>query len=534
MSKKILFGDVARKEIKIGVDTVAEAVKITLGPKGRNVVMDKGYGGPSITNDGVSIANEIVLEDSIQNMGGNIAKEVAQKTNDSAGDGTTTSVVLLQSIISEGLKKIAVGVNAVGIKNGLTKASEVAVTYLKSIAKPIKGDAETIQVATISAESEEIGKLISETISKLGVNSVITVEESPIVGITSEISTGMEFDRGYISPFMATDQERMDAEYRDVSILVTDMKITSIKEILPFLEKLMQAGKKELVIIADDVGGDALSTFVVNKLRGNLGILAVKAPGFGNRKGDYLRDIATITGATLVSADTGLTFDKVEVTDLGKASRVVTTKDKTTIVGGEGDKKEIEARIASAKKELEGLSSKHDIQKVEERIAKLSGGVAVIKVGSATETETRYLKLKIEDAVNATKAALEEGIVAGGGVSLLNASKAVLEAKNGVYTTDELIGFDILAIALTAPLKNIAINAGQGDGSIVVAKVGEMTGNGGYDALKNIYVTDMLVAGIIDPVKVTRNCIENAVSAGGALLTLECAMAEKPKIEPAA
>lgn len=523
--KKILFGDEARKEIKIGIDSVANATKVTLGPSGGNVCFDRGFGGPTITNDGVTIAREIILEDPIQNMGGNIIKEVAQKTNDNAGDGTTTSIILTQAIISEGMKKLSVGVNAISIKNGLEKSSKIAIEYLKSIAKPISGLEETTQVASISAESEELGKMISDTIYKLGVDSVVTVEESPIIGVTSEISIGMEFDKGYISPYMITNPERMEAEYRDVPILVTDMKLGSIKDFLPILEKVMATGKKEIVVIAEDIVGDILSTFVINKMRGNLDVLAIKAPGFGNRKNDYLRDISVITGATLISTETGMSLDKVEITDLGKAARVVSNKDKTIIVGGEGTKQDIANRIAMAKKELENIESKHDRSKIEERIAKLSGGVAIIKVGAATETETKYLKLKIEDAINATKAALEEGIVAGGGVSLLKAAIAVLEAKNGVYTSDELIGFDILSIALMAPLKNIAINAGQGDGSIVVAKVKDMTGNGGYDALKNVYVEDMLISGIIDPVKVTRNCIENAVSAGGTLLTLECAIA---------
>ena len=532
MSKKILFGEEARKELKKGVDIVANVVRTTIGPKGRNICMDKGYGGPTVTNDGVSIAREIVLKDPMQNMSGNLCKEAAEKTNNDAGDGTTTSVILMQAIVAEGMRKIELGVNAVGVRNGLEKAAEIAIAELKRIAKPIKQGEETVKVATISAESEEIGKVISDAISQLGEQAVITVETSPTVGVVSEVSQGMEFDRGFITPYMMTDPERMEAEYRDVSILVTDLRMGMIKEVIPFLDKFMATGKKELVVIADDVTGDSLQTFILNKMRGNFSVLCVKAPGFGTRKGDYLRDIAALTGATLISSETGMTFDKVELTDLGTASRVVSTKDKTTIVGGKGDEKVIKARIASAKKELETQESKHDQLKTEERIAKLSGGVAVIKVGAATETATKYLKLKVEDAVNAVKAALEEGIVAGGGSALLNAAKAILKGKTNDLTSDELIGFDILAIALEAPLKYIAINAGCGDGSRVVETVKEMGGNAGYDALKGVYVEDMVVSGILDPVKVSRSAISNSVSTAGILITTEVSMVEEKEEEP--
>lgn len=533
MSKKILFGEEARRELKVGVDSVANAVKLTIGPKGRNVVYDKGYGGPVVTNDGVSIAREIVLKDPIQNMGANICKEVAQKTNDSAGDGTTTSVVLMQSIISEGMKKLDVGVNAVGIRNGIEKAAKIAVEHLKSIAKPIKSDEETTQVAIISSESEEIGKMLSETISKLGANAVITVEESPTVGITSEVAQGMEFDKGYVSPYMITDPGRMESECKDVKILVTDMKVGVIQEIIPILESVMSSGKREFVIIAEDIIGEALQTFVINKIRGAMTILAIKAPGFGLRKRDYLEDIATLTGATFISADTGMSLKDVKMEDLGSADRVVSTKDKTTIIGGRGDKKSIADRVALAQKELSTLESKHDKLKVEERIAKLSGGIAIIKVGAATETETKYLHLKVEDAVNAIKAALEEGIVPGGGVSLVRASLAVMAMIEKADTEDERIGFNILAAALCAPLKNIAVNAGQGDGSMVLSKIKESSSDVfGYNALVNIYVDDMIKSGIVDPAKVERCAIENAVSAGGTLLTMDCAMAEEAKTLP--
>lgn len=549
MAKKIVFGKVARKSLKVGVDAVGNSVSPTMGPRGRNVVYDKGYGGPVITNDGVSIAQEVIMKDPIENMGANIIKDVATKTNDSAGDGTTTASVLMQAIVSEGMKELEISswesflrllsfkpirVNAIGMKNGIEKASKIAVSYLKSIAKPIKSDEEITQVAVISSESPEIGKLISETIGKLGSDAVITVEESPTVGIFSETSQGMEFEKGYISPYMVTDKDRMEAEFRDARILVTDMKLGPVEEILPLLEQIMASGKRELVIIADDIVGEALTTFIVNKARGALSVLGIKAPGFGNRKKDYLEDIAAMVGTTVVSSETGGKLSEVRLENLGSADRVVSVKDKTTIVGGRGSKEQVAERVAMARKELEGLESKHDQIKVEERIARLSGGVAIIKVGAATETESKYLKLKVEDAVNAVKAALEEGIVAGGGSALIRAAKAVLDAKNNdSLTKDELLGFDILAKAMEMPLRNIAINCGLGDGNDVVNNVKKMDSlNGGFDALKNEYVDDMLVAGIVDPVKVARSAIENASSAGGTLLTMECAMAEEPKIVP--
>ena len=533
MSKIIIYGENARRELKIGVDGVANAVKVTLGPKGRNVVYDRGYGGPTLTNDGVSIAREVVMEDPVQNMGANIVKETAQKTNDAAGDGTTTSLILAQAIISEGMKKLEVGVNAVGIKNGIMKASKIAVDYLRTIAKPIKTDEETAQVAAISAESPEIGSTIAATIAKLGADAVITVEESPAIGVISEVSQGMEFDKGYISPYMVTNPDRLETECKNVKILVTDMTIGVVQEIVPLLEALMKEGARELVVIADDIVGEALHTFVVNKIRGSLVVLGIKAPGFGNRKREYLEDIATVTGATLISKETGITFDKVTLDHLGFADKVVSTKDKTTIVGGGGSAKAIKDRAASLRKELESIESKHDKLKVEERMAKLSGGVAIIKVGAATETETKYLRLKVEDAVSAVKAALEEGIVPGGGSALLLASRAILGADRGGLTEDEITGFIILAAAMESPLKQIAINAGLGDGSMTVARVVQSQKDGklkaGYDALNNVYVDDMISIGIVDPVKVTRSALENAASSGAILLTTEVTMAEKPK-----
>jgi len=533
MSKKIIFGDEAKKTLQTGVDAVANAVKSTIGPKGQNVAYDKGYGGPTISNDGVSIAREIVLEDSLENIGANIIKEIAQKTNDNAGDGTTTSVVLAQSIFTEGLKRISVGISSMGIKSGIEKASKVAVEYLKSIAKPIKGGDETTQVATISAESEEIGKIISDTISKLGSDAVITVETSPTVGITSEVSQGMEFDSGYISPYMITDPDRQEAECKDVSILVTDHKIGAVQELVPFLESFMGSGKKELVVIAEDIIGEALQTFIVNKLRGAITVVGIKAPGFGARKKDYLEDIAVLTGATFVSNEVGINLDQITSEHLGSADRVVSTKDKTTIIGGKGDKAKIKERIANARAEMEKNESKHDKLKVGERIAQLSDGVAIIKVGAATETETNYLKLKIEDAVNSVKSALEEGIVAGGGTALIRASIAVEEEMmKGEYTYDEKTGFEILSKAMETPLKQIAINCGIGDGSMIISEVKnliELNENSGYDALNDLLVDDMIQAGIADPVKVTRSALENASSAAGTLLTTGCVMAEIPK-----
>lgn len=547
MSKTIKFGREARREVGKGVNVVGDTSKITIGPNGRNVIFDRGYGGPTIANDSGSISREIVLKDPIQNMGANVAKEVAQKTNDNAGDGRTTSVILMQAIFNEGMKKIHPSglwayiksffhksnrVSSVGVKNGIEKASKIAVNYLKEVATPIKSDEDITRVAIISSESEEIGKKISETISKLGKDSVITVEESPTVGIFSEIAQGMEFEKGYISPYMVTDKNRMEAEYKDVRVLVTDLKLAAIDEILPLLEQLTASGKREMVIIAEDVVGEALNTFVINKIQGSLGVLCIKAPGFGLRKKDYLEDIATVVGAKFISSDLYTTLNTVRLEDLGLADRVIARKDKTTISGGHGTNESIEERVALAKAELETLESKHDKLKVEERIARLSGGVAIIKVGAATEQDTKYQKLKIEDAVNSVKAAYEEGVIAGGGVALIAASKAVREAKKYVKcSNDELIGFDILADALEAPLYNIAVNCGL-NGNEVVKKVKKLKFGGGFDALNNKYVTSMLDCGIINPVKVERCAIENASSAGGILLTTEIAMAEEPKATP--
>ena len=531
MAKQILFNEKARSALKAGVDKVADAVKITLGPRGRNVVYDRGYGSPMITNDGVSIAKEITLPDKFENMGAEIVKEVASKTNDIAGDGTTTAVVLTQAIVSEGMKQVAMGLNAMGLRRGIEKAAEEAVKALRDMAKPIKGKNEIRQVATISAESEEIGKIIAETIEKVGKDGVVTVEESQSFGVESEVVEGLEFDKGYASPYMITNGERMEASYKDALVLVTDKKITAINDILPLLEKVVQTGKKDLVIIADDVEGEALTTFVVNKLRGSFNVLAIKAPGYGDHKKDILQDIAITVGAKVISEEFGIKLDKAELSMLGHASKVIATKDKTIIVGGKGKKADIDTRVAQLKKQAQSTESKFDSEKLEERIAKLSGGVAVIKVGAATETEMKYLKLKIEDAVNATKAAIEEGIVPGGGIALVRVSQKLKDKKFSDIGSEIHAGYNIVISALEAPLREIAVNAGKGDGSIVVEKVKEMHGNGGYNALTGTFETDMIAAGIIDPVKVTRSGVQNATSAAAILLTTEVAITDETKEE---
>ena len=541
MSKIIKFNEDARTEVKKGVDIIANAVKVSLGPKGRNVILDKGYGSPVVTNDGVTIAKEIELENKFQNVGASLIQEVANKTNDVAGDGTTTSVILTQSIITEGLRHTTMGVNPMGVRIGIERAAEKVVEALKAAATPIKSKEEIKQVATISAESAELGEKIADTIQKVGKDGVVTVEESQSVGIDYEVVKGLQFDKGYVSPYMITNAERMEAVQEDPAILVTDKKISGIKEVLPLLEKLAQSGKKDLLLIAEDIEGEALTTFVLNKLRGSFNVLGVKAPGYGDRKKEMLQDIAVTIGATVVSEEVGLKFEKVGLEVLGTAHRVIATKDETTIVGGKGKKSDIEARLAQLQKQREQEKSKYDKEKLDERIAKLSGGVAVIRVGAATETEMKYLKLKIEDAVNATKAAIAEGIVSGGGVALIKAAakaKHWLENeknKGKAEATKEFeVGFNIVIKALEAPLRQIAVNAGKDDGSVIVEEVKKGRGNFGYDALKDEMVPDMVAAGIVDPVKVTRMGVQNAASAAAILLTTEVAVAEEPKEEKAA
>lgn len=531
MAKKILYNEEARRALKNGIDAVANVVKLTIGPRGRNVVLDKGYGSPTITNDGVSIAKDITLKDKFENLGAEIVKEVANKTNDIAGDGTTTATVLIQSIVNEGIRETNLGINAMGIKSGIEMASKDVVLALKKISTPIKSDEEIRQVATISAESEVLGKIIADTIKKVGKDGVVTVEESQTTELESEIVEGIEFDKGYVSAYMITNSERMEAEYNDPAILVTDKKISSIKEILPLLEQLAKSGKKDVVIIAEDVDGEALTTFVLNKLRGTFNVLAIKAPGYGDKKKEILEDIAVTVGAKVITDDVGLNFENADASVLGKARKVISSKDNTVIVGGKGKKLDIESRISQLKKQRSLSDSKYEIEKLDERIAKLSGGVAVIRVGAATETEMKYLKLKIEDAVNATKAAIEEGIVPGGGVALIRASaevEKVLSTKKGL-TKEQDLGYRIVLRALTAPARQIAINAGKEDGSVIVDKIKNGKGNIGYDALKDEIVSDMISAGIVDPVKVTRLGVENACSASAILLTTEAAIADEPE-----
>jgi chaperonin GroEL len=530
MAKQVIFGEDVKKKLQKGVDTVANAVKVTLGPRGRNVILDKGYGGPTITNDGVSIAREITLKDKFENMGAEIVKEVANKTNELAGDGTTTATVLTQALFTEGLRQTTMGINSMAVRTGMEHASADVVEALRAMATKISSVDEIKQVATISAESVELGEKIAETIDKVGKDGVVTVEESQSFGIETELTEGMQFDKGYVSPYMVTNGERMEAEYKNAQILITDKKISSVQEILPLLEKIAQTGKKELVIIADDIEGEALTTFVINKLKGGFSVLAVKAPGYGDRKKEVLADIAVTTGGQVISEDIGLKLENTELSQLGKADRVVSSKDNTVIVGGAGKKEEIADRVKALKAQLEATTSKFDKEKLEERIAKLSGGVAVIRVGAATETEMKYLKLKIEDAVNATKAAIEEGIVPGGGTSLARAAGIVeknIDTKN--LGKEEMIGYSIVLKALEMPLKQIADNTGKIDGAVIVQKVKDAGGNAGFDAAKGEMVEDMIKAGIIDPVKVERAGVQHAVSAAGILLTTECAVADEPE-----
>ncbi|OGZ97360.1 MAG: chaperonin GroL [Candidatus Sungbacteria bacterium RIFCSPHIGHO2_01_FULL_51_22] len=543
MAKQILFDEKARQALKRGMDTLANAVKITLGPKGRNVVLDRGYGAPQITNDGVTIAKEIEVEDKFENMGAELIREVSSKTNDKVGDGTTTATVLAQAVVTAGLKYAAAGVNTVGLRNALEAASKKLTEELHKIAKPVKSKDEIIQLATISAESEELGKIIAEAIEKVGKDGAVTVEESQGTGIEKEVVEGLQFDRGYVSSYMITNAERMEAVVEDAPILITDKKISSIQDILPFLEKFAKMGKKELVIIADDVDGEALSTLVVNRLRGGFSALAVKAPGFGDRRKEMLEDIAAVTGATVVSEDVGLKLASADLAVLGQAKRVIADKENTTIVGGKGKKPDIDKRVKQIRAQLERTTSEFDKEKLQERLAKLSGGVAIIKVGAATETEMKYVKLKIEDAVAATKAALAEGIVPGGGTALLKVA-VVLEknwneqAKSTKSSEEERAAHAILLRALEEPMAQIAANAGKRTGEIV-SKVKEKLAAdpkslAGYDALADELLPDMVKAGIIDPVKVTRLALQNAVSIAAMFLTTEAAVTELPKKESSA
>lgn len=525
MSKQILFDEKARAALKRGIDKLAAPVKITLGPIGRSVILDKGFGSPTITNDGVTVAKDIDLEDKYENLGAQLLQEVASKTNDVAGDGTTTAVILTQAIVNAGLKNVAAGANPLLIKKGIDKGVERVVQELKEkIAKPVSNKEEWKQVASISANDEEVGEIISQAMEKVGKNGVITVEESQSFGLELEVAEGMQFDRGYASPYMITDSEKMAAEYSDPNILITDKKISALNDILPLMEQMAKIGKKELVVIADEIEGEALATFVVNKLRGAFNVLAIKAPGFGDRKKEMLQDIAILTGGKVISSEVGLKLDNVSMDDLGQARRIISTKDNTTIVDGKGDQSAIKARVDSIKRQLDQSDSDFDKEKFQERLAKLAGGVAVIKVGAATETEMKERKFKVEDAVHATKAAVEEGVVMGGGVALIRC----LSALEGLELSgDEVIGLDILKRAIEEPLRQIAKNSKQDDG-VVVQKVKEGKNDFGFDGAKNEY-KNLVEAGIIDPAKVTRTALQNAASVATLILTTQAVVTDKPE-----
>ncbi len=525
MAKNIHYGEEARKKLKIGVDKLTDAVKVTLGPKGRNVILDKGFGSPTITNDGVTIAKEIELEDKMENLGAEIVKDDASKANDAAGDGTTTATVLAQAIISEGMKNVAAGANPLALKRGIEKGTGAIVKELTKMAKTISQKSEIAQVATISAEDSEMGDLIAEVIDEVGKDGVVTIEESQTFGLQKEMVKGMQFDRGYISPYMVTNADKMEAEYENPYILITDKKISSINEIVPILEKISRSGKKELVLIADDVEGDALATLVVNKLRGNLNTLAVKAPGFGDSKKEMLQDIAIVCGAQVISEEIGIKLETTEIEMLGSARKVIASKENTTIVEGRGKKEEIDARIGQLKALADKTTSDYDKEKIQERVAKLSGGVAIIKVGAVSEIEQKARQDKANDALAAARAALEEGIVPGGGVALIRAINALDRVK--ISEEDEKTGLNILKRALEAPIRQIADNAGA-DGSVVVQKVKEGEGAFGFNAQKMIY-EDLMKEGLSDPKKVVRVALENAASAAAMLLTTECAVVEKPE-----
>ena len=530
MAKQIIYGEEARKALQAGVDKLANTVKITLGPKGRNVVLDKKYGAPLITNDGVTIAKEIELEDAFENMGAQLVKEVSTKTNDVAGDGTTTATLLAQALIREGMKNVTAGANPMVVKKGMAKAVEVAVAQVRENSKPVSSTEDIERIATISSADEEVGKFIADAMEKVTSDGVITVEESKIAVTEAEVVEGMQFDRGYISPYMVTDTEKMEAVIDDALILITDKKISSIQDLLPLLEQIMHAGGK-LVVIAEDVEGEALSTILVNKLRGVFTCVCVKAPGFGDRRKEMLQDIAILTGGEVITADLGLELKDTQLAQLGRARQVKVSKENTIIVDGSGEKDDISARIAQIKLQLENTTSDFDREKLQERLAKLSGGVAVIKVGAATETEMKEKKLRIEDALAATKAAVEEGCVAGGGVALLNAVSGVKALLDTTDDADEKTGIKIVLKALEEPVRQIAANAGL-EGSIIINAIQESGKIGyGYDFAKDVYC-DMASEGILDPTKVTRSALQNAASVASMVLTTESLVTDKP--DPAA
>jgi chaperonin GroEL len=528
MTKLIQYKEEARESLKRGVDKLANAVKVTLGPKGRNVVLDRGFGSPVITKDGVTVAKDIELEDKFENVGAALVQEVASKTNDMAGDGTTTATILAQAIVAEGFSAVSSGANPIVLKRGMDKATDWVIAHLESKKKKVTQE-NLKEVASIAANDGEIGKLIAQVFNEVGKNGVVTVEESQSAEMSKELVEGMQFDRGYISHYMVTNAERMEAVYEDPYILITDRKISSINDIVPLLQKLTQAGKRDLVIIADDVDGDALATLVVNKLRGNFNALAMKAPGFGDRKKDMLEDIATVTGGTVISEEKGIKLESVELNMLGRAHKVKATKESTTIVDGKGKKADIDKRIAQLKAQLEKATSSYDKEKLQERLAKLSGGVAVIKVGAQTETEMKEKKFRIDDAVSATRAALEEGILPGGGVALFNAARALGEAKiKGISAFgDEAKGVNVIRSILERPLRAIAENAGK-DANEVVSHLSESEEGHGYNAANGEYA-DMISAGIIDPLKVVKTALTNAVSVASLILTTEAVVTDKPE-----
>ncbi len=527
MAKEILSSEEARKKLKSGVDQLADTVKATLGPKGRNVVLSKSYGSPLITNDGVTIAKEIELQDSFENMGAQIVKEVASKTNDQAGDGTTTATVLAQAIIEEGIKNVAAGANPMAIRRGIEKAAASVALELNKIAKPVKESAEIANVASISAADPEVGQLIAEVMKVIGEDGIVTVEEGQTLGLDKEVVEGMQFDNGYVSPYMVSDATRMEAVVENAPLLITDKKISSVQELLPLLEKLAAEGKKDLVIIAEDLEGEALTTLVLNKLQGRFNALGIKAPAFGDRRKDMLQDIAILTGGQVITEEIGLKLEDATVEMLGEAHKIIATKDNTTIVGGKGEQRAVKARVEQMKKQLEELSSEYEMEKLAERIAKLESGVAVIKVGAATEVELKEKKARIEDAINSTKAAVAEGIVPGGGAALVKASKALDKLQ---LDEEEQIGVAIVQKSLEAPIRQIASNAGITDIAVILETIVKGDKNLGWDFATN-HKTDMLKAGIIDPVKVTKSALLNAASAAAMLLTTEAAVVDLPEKE---
>ncbi len=526
MAKTLLFGEEARRSMQAGVDKLANTVKVTLGPKGRNVILDKKFGSPLITNDGVTIAREIELEDAYENMGAQLVKEVATKTNDVAGDGTTTATLLAQAIIREGLKNVTAGANPILIRNGIKTAVEKAVEEIQKISKPVNGKEDIARVAAISAADEKIGKLIADAMEKVGNEGVITVEESKSMGTELDVVEGMQFDRGYVSAYMVTDTEKMEAVLDNPLVLITDKKISNIQDLLPLLEQIVQAGKK-LLIIADDIEGEAMTTLVVNKLRGTFTCVAVKAPGFGDRRKEMLQDIATLTGGVVISDEVGGDLKEATLDMLGEAESVKVTKESTTIVNGRGNSEEIKNRINQIKMQLEATTSEFDKEKLQERLAKLAGGVAVVKVGAATETELKESKLRIEDALAATKAAVEEGIVPGGGTAYVNVINEVAKLTSDIQ--DEQVGINIIVRSLEEPMRQIANNAGL-EGSVIIEKVKNSDAGVGFDALRGEY-KDMIKAGIVDPTKVTRSALQNAASVASTFLTTEAAVADIPEKE---